>query len=60
MDKWESSGRCLLGEAMIDGENVTPKDDTSFGAELGRTFTGFAFVAIFFAIAGGLLWLLLK
>jgi hypothetical protein len=46
---------------MIDDEGIKSReDDTSFGAELGRTFAGFAFVAIFFAIAGGLLWLILK
>ena len=46
---------------MIDDKDVKPgAEDTSFGAELGRTFGGFVLVAIFFAIAGGLLWLILK
>jgi hypothetical protein len=34
--------------------------DTSFAAELGRTVGGFSFIAIFFAVAGVLLWLLLS
>ena len=46
---------------MIDDEGgESREEDTSFGTELGRTFGGFVFVAIFFAIAGGLLWLILK
>lgn len=35
-------------------------EDTSFAAELGRTVGGFAFIAVFFAIAGVIGWLFLK
>ncbi|HWA88765.1 MAG TPA: hypothetical protein VG889_01935 [Rhizomicrobium sp.] len=43
-----------------DGDGTPREEDTSFAAELGRTFGGFAFIAVFFAIAGGILWLLLR
>ena len=44
---------------MMDDEDVKPREeDTSFAAELGRTFSGFVTIAIIFAIAGGLLWLI--
>mgnify|MGYP001547859203 CR=1 FL=1 len=37
-----------------------PPEDTSFAAELGRAVAGFSFVAIFFAIAGVIVWLLMR
>ncbi len=45
---------------MSEDQGQPENDDTSFGAELGRTFGGFAFMAVLFAIAGGILWLLLR
>lgn len=33
-----------------------PTDDTSFGGALGMTFVGAAWVAVFAAIAGAMLW----
>jgi hypothetical protein len=36
------------------------EDSTGFAAELGRTFGGFAMIAVLIAIAGGLLWLFLR
>lgn len=46
---------------MIDDDWTPHEHETnSLAAELGRTFGGFAFVAVFFAIAGGILWLLLR
>lgn len=45
---------------MTDDDIAPQKEESdSFSAELGRTFGGFAFVAVFFAITGGILWLLL-
>ncbi len=45
---------------MTRDDEPPEAEDTSLAAELGRTFGGFAFVAVFFAIAGGILWLLLN
>jgi hypothetical protein len=47
---------------MDDDDLPAPRtsDDTSFGAELGRTIGGFFFVAVFVAIVAGLVWLFLR
>ncbi len=45
-------------------DDLTPpsprNEGTSFAAELGRTFGGFAMIAVFIAVAGVLLWLFLR
>ena len=45
---------------MSDDELPPQKEDTSFAAELGRTVGGVSFIAVFFAIAGVLVWLLIR
>lgn len=50
----------MAKQTDLPNDRPPEEESTSFGAELGRTFGGFAFLAVFFAIAGGILWLLLK
>ena len=43
----------------MDEDDLPPKprdEDTGFSGELGRTFSGFVWVAIFLAIAGVVLY----